>query len=59
MQPCSETGYKLSQKLLITPGFDPVISDQKSSVLTITPQDLVGLKVKILETVSHVKDGNR
>ena len=43
----------LSQKLIFTPGFEPVISDQKSSMLTITPQDLV--KNKILETLSDEK----
>ena len=43
----------LSQKLIFTPGFEPVISDQKSSMLTITPQDLV--KDKTLETRSYEK----
>ena len=49
----------LSQKLLSPPGIEPVISDQKSSMLTITPHDLVSLTGKILEAVSNVKDGNQ
>ena len=50
---------KLLQKFLFSPGFEPEYLDQKSSMLTITPQELVMLMIKMLRMQSHVTVGNR